>query len=120
MDLEKRREDRILLSLPVQFKVFDLQKLESDVQDPSLGYQAELKNLSADGLQVSSHEQFEKGDILELEVKLPNGGHLRSVAKVVWSRKDEKGSGFHSGIQLIPVYEEDLKKLHEFLKRGSE
>ena|SRR5581483_20386 len=120
MDLEKRREDRILLSLPVHFKIFDLKKLENDVQDPSLGSRAELKNLSADGLQVASGEQFEKGDILELEVKLPNGGHLRSVAKVIWCRKDESDEGFHSGIQLIPVYEEDLKKLHEFLKRGSE
>ena len=119
MDLEKRREDRILLSLPVQFKLFDLQKLETDIRDASLRSRAELKNLSAGGLQVSSQEPFQKGDVLELHVDLPNGGFVRSVAKVAWCRKDEGGSGYHSGIQLIPVYEEDLKKLREYLEKAS-
>lgn len=120
MDLEKRREDRVLLSLPVQFKIFDLQKLETDIQDPSLGSQAALRNLSSGGLQVSSDQLFEKGAVLELHVDLPDGGALRSVAKVVWCRKDEKGTGFHSGIQLIPVYEDDLRRLHEYLEKGAE
>ena len=120
MDLEKRREDRILLSLPVQFKVFDVQKLEKDVLDPVLGSWAELRNLSADGLQLSSADPFTTGDVLELEVDLPDGGHVRSVAKVVWCRKDSTGKGHHSGIQLIPVFEEDLRRLREFLKKDPE
>ncbi|HVZ82004.1 MAG TPA: PilZ domain-containing protein [bacterium] len=117
MDLEKRREDRVLLSLPVRFKVFDLQRLEKDVQDPSLGSEAELNNLSSSGLQIASTQPFQRGDVLELELDLPETGRIRSVAKVVWCRKDGAGNGFHCGIQLIPVYPEDLDKLHDFLKK---
>lgn len=120
MGSEKRREDRILLSLPVQFKKFDLQKLETDIQDTSLGSRAELRNLSSGGLQIYSPQTLQKGDVLELHVDLPDGGALRSVAKVVWCRRDDSLKGFQSGIQLIPVYEEDLKKLHEYLKKVAE
>lgn len=121
MGPENRKENRILLSIPVRYKVFDLQKLDKDVQDPNLGQEALLQNLSSGGLQVTSVTEFRAGDVLELEIDLPQEGRVRSVAKVVWCRKDGPlaPGHFHCGIQLIPVYESDLEKLNRYLDKGS-
>lgn len=37
MHLEKRTENRVLLSLPVRFKIFDLERLPEEVKDGRLG-----------------------------------------------------------------------------------
>ena len=118
MKLEKRRANRVILSVTVQYKVFKLDQLEKDVQDEVLGLKAALQNVSLGGLQVVSSISFRKGDILELQLVVPGGGRVRSVAKVAWCEKDGTGPDYRSGIRFIPVYEDDLKKLEEFLKGG--
>ncbi len=120
MRLEKRRQNRLLLSIQIQFKVFEIENLEKDIRDPSLNLKAEIQDVSLGGLQVVSENPFEAGDVLELEMEVPGKGRVRSVAKVVWCKKDpEKGvATYRSGIQFIPVYEDDLKKLEEYLRRG--
>lgn len=116
MKLEKRKDNRVILSVTVQYKVFQLDRLEKDVQDETLGLKAALQNVSLGGLQVVSAAPFQKGDILEIQLEIPNGGRVRSVAKVAWCEKDGAGPDYRSGIQFIPVYEDDLKKLVDFLK----
>lgn len=116
MKLEKRKANRVILSISVQYKVFQLDKLEKDIQDETLGLKAALQNVSMGGLQVVSSAPFRKGDILELQLEIPKTGRVRSVAKVVWCEKEGSGPEYRSGIQFIPVYEDDLKKLVDFLK----
>ncbi|HJT24397.1 MAG TPA: PilZ domain-containing protein, partial [bacterium] len=116
MKLEKRRENRVILSVSVQYKVFQLDQLEKDVRDENLGLKAALQNVSLGGLQVVSPAPFRKGDILEIQLDIPGGARVRSVAKVAWCEKDGSGPDYRSGIQFIPVYEDDLRKLVEFLK----
>lgn len=118
MKLEKRKANRVILSVTVQYKVFQLDQLEKDVQDEVLEFKAALQNVSMGGLQVVSPTAFRKGDILELQLQIPGNGSVKSVAKVVWCEKDGSGPDYRSGIQFIPVYEDDLKKLVEFLKDG--
>jgi Tfp pilus assembly protein PilZ len=119
MRLENRKENRVVLSVPVRYKVFHPDQLEKEVQDPELKSGAELKNVSRGGLQVVSSQAFQPGCVLELELEIPGNGRVRSVAKVIWCVPDEKtNSEYQSGIQFIPVYEEDLRKLEDFLKRG--
>ncbi len=116
--LEKRRDDRVLLSLPFHYKVFRLEDLEKDVRDETLSLKAAVENVSQGGVQVVSSHPFAVGDVLELELVLPQAGKVRTVAKIVWSREDKKGgeNRHRSGVQFIPVYEEDLKKLNDYLK----
>ena len=116
MKPDKRKANRVILSVAVQYKVFQLDQLEKDVRDETLGLNAALQNVSMSGLQVVSTAPFRKGDILEIQLEIPKGGRVKSVAKVVWCEKDGSGQDFRSGIQFIPVYEDDLKKLVDFLK----
>jgi Tfp pilus assembly protein PilZ len=94
--------------------------LEKDVREDVLALQASLQDLSVGGLRVVSDKSFKMGDILELEIEIPGKGMVRSVAKVIWARTAEGGKGkeFHAGIQFIPVYEDDLAKLKEYVKGG--
>ncbi|SRR5579871_6019727 len=118
MKLEKRKANRVILSVSVQYKIFQLDQLEKDVRDEALGLNAALHNVSLGGLQVVSTRAFQKGDILEIQLEVPGGGRIRSVAKVIWCEKDGSGGEYRSGIQFIPVYEDDLEKLEDFLKGG--
>jgi len=120
--MEQRKNDRVILSVAVRYKVFRLENLEKDVRDPSLGLQASLQNLSLGGIQMVSNRPFQKGEILELEMEIPGSGTVRTVAKVVWCKPDphSKGSEQVSGIQFIPVFEEDLKKVREYFGSGEE
>ena len=119
MKSDKRKSNRVVLSLPVHYKVFQLEKLEKDVLDNVLGSRAAIQNVSSGGVQVVSSSPFHAGDVLELELEIPGGGRVRSVAKVVWCRKERQSAhDYRSGIQFIPVYQDDLGKLHDYLKRG--
>ncbi len=117
--LEKRKANRIILSIPVCYKVFQLEQLEKDVQDQALRLKAKLQDVSLGGLQVVSPVSFRQGEVLEIELDIPGGARVRSVAKVVWSKRNGTGADFRSGIRFIPVYEEDLKKLEDYLKGGT-
>ena len=119
MKSEKRKSNRIVLSLPVHYKVFQLEKLEKDVLDNVLGSRAAIQNVSSGGIQVVSTSAFQPGDVLEMELEIPGGGRVRSVAKVVWCRKEKHAThDYRSGIRFIPVYEEDLEKLHHYLRKA--
>jgi hypothetical protein len=120
MKLEQRKNNRITLSVPIRYKVFRLDNLEKDVREQSLDLRAEIQDLSFGGVQVVSDKSFQPGTILELELKIPGDRLVRTVAKVIWCRPASlpDGTEFNSGIQFIPVYEEDLMKLKEYLKAG--
>ena len=115
VSLEHRKNNRVLFSIPIQYKVFRMEDLEKDVQDDRLGSKAAIEDLSLGGTQVVSDKPFKAGEVLELELNIPKTGPTRSVAKVIWSKEEtrEGKREFHSGIQFIPVFEEDLKRLKD-------
>ena len=121
MKLEQRKANRITLSLPIVYKVFQLNDLEKNVREQNLDFKAEIQDLSLDGIQVVSEKRFEPGDILEIEVEIPRAGPARTVAKVIWCRADEskKPAEYNSGIQFIPVDENDLMKIKEYFRAGA-
>src|SRR5579872_4617672 len=116
MKLEQRKDNRIVLSVPVLYKIFNLENLEKDVQDQTLNFKAALQDLSRGGIQVVSDQAFQPGAVLELEISIPGDKLVRTVAKVIWCRPT--GKEFTSGIQFIPMYEGDLLKLNQYLKEG--
>ena len=118
MKLEQRKDSRLVFSVPVHYKVFNLDNLEKDIQDPTLNFKAVLQDLSLGGIQVVSAHSFQPGAVLELEISIPGEKLVRTVAKVVWCKPASQSNGaeFNSGIQFIPMYEEDLIKLNQYLK----
>jgi len=117
MRLEKRNNNRLVLSVPMSFKVFQLENLEKDVQDKTLALKGEVQDMTQEGLLVISPSPFKSGDILELKMDIPGAGAVQTMAKVVWC-KPEAGE-YRSGVQFIPVREGDLRKLHEYFGSGS-
>jgi Tfp pilus assembly protein PilZ len=122
VNLEQRKNNRIVFSVPVRYKVFELENLEKDVQNKVLNQRAEIENLSVDGIQVVSERSFKTGDILEVELEISGAEKVRTVAKVAWSRprKENEKEEFCSGVQFIPVFEDDLRRLEEYLRSRKE
>lgn len=120
MKLEQRQNNRILLSIPVNYKVYQIENLEQDIRDKVLGLKAEVQDLSLGGTQVVSSQALPPGSILELKLDLADMGNVQTVAKVIWTRPDLENSpgDYRSGIQFVPVHEEDLQKLEDYFKRG--
>lgn len=120
MKLEQRQNNRVLLSIPVNYKVYQIQNLEKDIQDKVLKLKAEIQDLSLGGTQVVSDQSFQHGAILELQLDLGSIGKVQTLAKVVWTQPHTEGEPgeYRSGIQFIPVYEGDLQKLEDYFKRG--
>jgi hypothetical protein len=118
--LEQRKNNRIILSIPLRYKVFHMDNLEKEVREQTLNLKAEIQDLSFGGIQVVSNNPFQPGIILELELEIPGHRLVRTVAKVVWCKpaSSSNGAEFNSGIQFIPVYEDDLMMLNEYLKVG--
>jgi hypothetical protein len=119
MKLEQRKDSRIVLSVPVHYKVFNLDNLVMDVQDQALNLKAAIQDLSLGGIQVVSDQAFQPGAVLELEIPILGDKLVRTVAKVIWCRPAPKPNNaeYNSGIQFIPMYEEDLLKLNQYLKK---
>jgi hypothetical protein len=117
MKIERRKDERVSLSLPVRFKVFDLARLEKDVRDQALKVPAEAQDLSLGGIQVVSEEPLREGDVLELEFEVPGSGRVRTVAQMAWVREGAEGR-YSGGVRFIPVYEEDLEKIRVYFQKG--
>lgn len=116
MSQEKRRHDRENLSLPVHYKVYDTDRLEGDLDDPTLDRLGILQDLSVGGMQLLTGYPVREKQILELELEVPGHGRVRTLAKVAWARP---GSGpprgdWRCGIQFIPVYQDDIDKIREY------
>ena len=117
MKIERRKDERVSLSLPVRFKVFDLASLEKDVRDQTLKSPAEAQDLSLGGIQVASEEPLRQGDVLELEFEVPGAGRVRTVAQMAWVRQEGEGR-YCGGVRFIPVYEDDLEKIRVYFRKG--
>jgi hypothetical protein len=116
MRLEKRNNNRLVLSVPIHFKVFQLENLEKDVRDKTLGLKGEVQDMTLEGLLVASSSPFKPGDILELKMEIPGAGAVQTLAKVVWCKPE--AAEYRSGVQFIPVREDDLRKLKEYFGSG--
>ena len=46
MKLEHRKDNRVVLSVPLRYKIFQLENLEKEVRDQVLGLKGELKDLA--------------------------------------------------------------------------
>jgi hypothetical protein len=118
MKLEKRVKNRVIVSIAVRYKVFQLDNLEKDVRDKALGIKAKISDMSRNGIQVVSSDRLKAGDILEMAMRVPGKGQTRTMAKGVWSRPATQGGkrAFRSGIRFIPIRENDVRKVEEYLK----
>jgi len=94
------RKERVDLNINVRFRTTG-----------PLVHQAELINLSKDGLCLKTKELYKEDTVLKVEIPLPHTSELFSIqVKVIWSQRmdpdaerDEKTGAIHTGTQFMPM-----------------
>ena len=108
--LERRHRSRAPVKIPVEFRmVEDPQQVEAFRGRPGLA-----KDLSLDGMYIKTEKPVKPGDILRLEITVPeNSKQLFAFAEVV--RVDPSGAG----LRLMLMEQEDHESLQDYLRRAS-
>ena len=108
-DANKRRHERRSLDLPITV---------SDAANRVVAIiQFSTQDLSAGGAFVRSHLLFEIGEVLHLQVAVPDGRQIRSRGKVVRVARDTGDDVVPGmGIQFIDLADADRELLNELLR----
>lgn len=115
---EKRKYKRYDTEVEVYFRVsFDIKTVvkfmvvgKDKRQEYHKKYSALSKNVSAEGLCFCSEKKLGKGDILKLEVYLPDHKHpILMEGEVRWSMPAaESKDGFNTGVRIATVKKQSV------------
>ncbi|HSB07435.1 MAG TPA: PilZ domain-containing protein, partial [Thermodesulfobacteriota bacterium] len=105
-----RRFPRLLLDLPLEYRVLNGPYAHGGL----------TVNASEAGLRIQSIKNIPVGAKLFTLVLFPKGFELTSfevLAEVIWKdlHREEDWEGFHYGLNIIEILEEDRKKLKQLL-----
>lgn len=109
---ERRRFPRFNLCLNVSWK---------RINDPSFKTSQNMtRNVSGGGIRLILDKALNVGDLLDLEITLPNEENIFAIGKVVWTAKIDPVDGKHqieydAGIELLGISEETRKEIMRFL-----
>lgn len=102
--LERRRYPRLKKSLTVNFRPMEsLAQYDSSITG----------NLSPEGLMLEmppAENPPAINQLLEITISGHQGEPIRAMAKVVWIRQKEDGTGLSAGVRLTYIREEDKEK----------
>lgn len=74
-----------------------------------------LLDLSAEGCALFTHQSFDIGQNISLNIEVTGGRHIKATGLVRWTKQLREKGGFASGVQFQKIGEDDLKILHNFL-----
>ncbi len=118
LSFDKRKHPRIKVTIPVQFKVIN----ETDealiaLEEKKILLSGRSKDVSAEGLFLISDRFLEKGDILKLEVVLPEEPKpVRAFSEVIWLSDHGLQEGKHgAGIYFMALRDEDADSIGRFV-----
>jgi len=111
---ERRRFQRLLLDLPLEYRVLNGPYAHGGL----------TVNASEAGLRIQSIKNIPVGAKLFTIVLFPKGFELTSfevLAEVIWKdiHHEEDWEGFHYGLNIVEILEEDRKKLKQLLSGQS-
>ncbi len=74
------------------------------------------KNISEGGIRIVTRERFEPGTYLAVEIHVPDRKTpIRTLAKVIWTKKRTLRSGYDTGVRFIKVEKGGRKDLSFYL-----
>lgn len=118
LSFDKRKHPRIKVIIPVEFKVIN----ETDeamiaLEEKKVLLSGRSKDVSAEGLFLISDRFLEKGDILKLEVNLPDEPKpVRAFSEVIWVSDHGLPEGRHgAGIYFMALRDEDADAIGRFV-----
>jgi hypothetical protein len=116
LTVEKRRTPRVIVAIPVRFKV-----INQAVDQPKEQKALETLNLSKGGVGLFCLEPLNKGDLLKVEIGVPGATKpLKTFAEVKWCRKmeaEKHRDQYRAGISFMAFRHEDDKLLDEYIGR---
>lgn len=109
-NLERRRYPRFAVDLPIEYHRLDIPN----------GQSSRVLNASAGGLLVYLPEEMEIGQQLKMKLFFSFGTELNTiemVTEVAWMdlHLGEGWGDYRSGVRIIDISPEDMKKLKDFL-----
>jgi len=109
---EKREQDRIMLSLPVDY--FRTDSVCRSTGHLQRGYTV---NASKNGLMVISREESPKHSDLRMKLFFcyPDLEGMVTLSHVIWVTKREGDRDFLAGMKIVRAEQEDLRKWAQFL-----
>jgi len=118
LSFDKRKHPRITVTIQIKYKVINQSEEAVSVMEQKKVIQlGKSNNVSAEGLFLVSDKILEKGDILKLEVVLPEEPQpLRAFSEVVWVSDYGLPEGRHgAGIYFMALRDEDADKIGRFV-----
>jgi hypothetical protein len=92
---------------------------EEIIAQISQGKKIRILNLSMGGMRLHSLTKLRVGSIFHTKLNSSRHGSIPLKGEVVWSRPKDKGEGYIVGVHFLPMKEEVLKALANFLKECS-
>lgn len=112
--IEKRKHPRIKLKLPIEYKVVnETDESYRTFQQQRAMHNGSSKDISSEGLFMITDKQVEKGDILKVEMKLPEEDKaVRAFAEIIWLADENVPVGKHgAGIYFMALRDEDADRI---------
>ena len=120
LSFDKRRHPRVQVELPVKYKLINQSEEALQLQQHRRSHrQGASRDVSVEGLCLMTEQTLEKGDILKIEVQLPEEPHpVRAFSEVVWTAESESGEPKHvSGIYFMALRDEDAERMQGYVRR---
>ena len=92
---------------------------EELVAQVSQGKNIRILNLSMGGMRLHSLTKLRVGSIFHTKLNSSRQGTIPLKGEVVWSRPKENGKGYIVGVHFLPMKEDVLKALANFLEECS-
>ena len=111
---ERRVAPRIKVDIPIQYqRVENKEEIQSVREEQKKSRGDRAIDLSLGGLQIESDQALHTGDVLNIEINLPNlPVSLPAFAEVVWA-SDNTG-----GLHFLKMSDEDVQVLKAFFNKA--
>jgi PilZ domain len=118
LSFDKRKHPRINVTIPIQYSVInDTEEALAVMEEKKSILVGNSKDVSAEGMFLVSERLLEKGDILKIEVTLPDEHKpIRAFSEVIWVSDQDLGENKHgAGIFFMALRDEDADKVGRFI-----
>lgn len=121
LSFDKRKHSRIKVTIPIQYTVInDTEEALIALDEKKSKLAGNSEDVSAEGMFLVSDRLLEKGDILKIEIALPNEAKpIRAFSEVVRVSKEGLSDNKQGvGIYFMALRDEDADKIGHFVSNA--
>lgn len=120
LTFDKRRHPRLKIAIPVRYKVINQnEEVQALLEHKRVTQEGSSRDISADGLFMVGEQRLTMGDIIKIEVHLPESEiPIHAFSEVVWSADSGLPPGRHgSGLYFMALRDEDQQRMRQYVDR---